>query len=112
MSKVINVLLMLLINSICSAQDPQLNELHFNHLSIKDGLPEAMVNASLQDKEGYMWIGTQAGLVRYDGYATKLYKFDLDDPIHSLVNAIYEDRSGELWIAVSYEGLYKFSQRP
>ena len=98
MKKVFILLLILPLTCICIAQSTQLNELHFNRLSIKNGLPEDVITATLQDKEGYIWIGTQAGLVRYDGYTTKVYQFGLEDPIHSTISSIYEDRSGELWV--------------
>ena len=54
-------------------QNSQPGELHFNHLFVKDGMPEGRAASIVQDKEGYMWIGTQKGLVRYDGYNTKVY---------------------------------------
>ena len=88
----------------------QPNELHFNRLSIKDGLPEGVITYTLQDKEGYIWIGTQAGLVRYDGYKTKVYQFGIEDPLHASVMSIYEDRSGELWVGTMYEGLYHYNR--
>jgi len=110
MRKVFILLLILPFTLSCIAQSTQNKELHFNHLSIKNGLPENVITASLQDKEGYIWIGTQAGLVRYDGYSTKVYKFKIDDPIHSLINVIYEDRSGELWIGTGFEGLYHYNR--
>src|SRR6185369_11019291 len=80
------------------AQSTQPAELHFNRLTLKNGLPEDVIISYLQDKEGYMWATTQAGLVRYDGYGTKVYQFGLKDPIHATVINIYEDRSGELWV--------------
>ncbi len=75
MKKVLALLLILHHILTCVAQSTQPNELHFNRLSIKNGLPEDVITSSLQDKEGYIWIGTQAGLVRYDGYTTKVYQF-------------------------------------
>src|SRR6478735_11889616 len=104
MQKASILLLILLLYCICIAQKNQPIELHFNHLSVKNGLPEASINTCLQDKDGYIWVGTQAGLVRYDGYTTRVYKFHPDDPIHSYINVIYEDRKGELWLGTSYEG--------
>ncbi len=64
----------------------------------------------LQDKEGYMWIATQAGLVRYDGYTTRVYQFGIEDPNHASIQSIYEDRSGELWIGTWLEGLYHYNR--
>src|SRR3954453_12164986 len=105
MQKVLIFLLTLPFTCICIAQSTQTNELHFNRLSIKNGLPEEAITATLQDKEGYIWIGTQGGLVRYDGYTPKVYQFNQDDPNRASITSIYEDRSGELWIGTQLEGL-------
>ena len=110
MKKVLILLLILPVTCICIAQSTQLNNLHFNRLSIKDGLPEGVIRATLQDKEGYIWIGTQAGLVRYDGYTTKVYQFGIEDPLHCTIFSIYEDRSGELWVGTFLEGLYHYNR--
>ena len=56
----------------CTAQNTLPAELHFNRLSVKDGLPEGFVNSMIQDREGYIWMTTQRGLVRYDGYTPKV----------------------------------------
>ena len=110
MKRVLLLLLILLFTCFCIAQGTHLKELHFNHLSIKNGLPEDVITTSLQDKEGYIWIGTQAGLVRYDGYTTKVYKFGLADPNRYTISVIYEDRTGGLWIGTLYEGLYHYNR--
>src|SRR6478735_5969990 len=88
----------------------QPNELHFNRLSIKNGLPEGVITYVLQDKQGYMWIGTQAGLVRYDGYTTKVYQFGVEDPLSASIRSIYEDRWGGLWVGTWLEGLYNYNR--
>jgi ligand-binding sensor domain-containing protein len=59
------------------------------------------VRCILQDHLGYMWFGTQNGLVRYDGYDMKIYQPDSNDSLsisNRQIRAIYEDRSGNLWI--------------
>ncbi len=73
-------------------------------------MPEESIKATLQDKEGYVWIGTQGDVVRYDGYTPKLYQFNFDDPNHAGVLSIYEDRTGELWIGTQFEGLYCYNR--
>jgi ligand-binding sensor domain-containing protein len=108
MKKIITLLLILPFTCICIAQSTQPNELHFNRLLVKNGLPIDAVFTSLQDKEGYMWIGTQAGLVRYDGYTCKVYQFGIDPPLNAGVGSIYEDHAGELWIGTIYKGLYHY----
>src|SRR5689334_13293246 len=104
------VFVLLLILPLSCVAQIKLNELHYNHLSINNGLPEDYISAMLQDSEGYMWIGTQAGLVRYDGYAAKVYKFGFDDPDRCSITCIYEDRSGQLWIGTVDEELYQYDR--
>ena len=84
----------------------------FEHLTIADGLPENSVRCILQDHIGYMWFGTQNGLVRYDGYNMKVYQPDPDDSLSisdRQIYAIYEDRSGTLWIGTE-RGLNRFER--
>ncbi|USX27753.1 ATP-binding protein [Oxalobacteraceae bacterium OTU3CINTB1] len=55
----------------------------------------------MQDRQGFIWIGTQAGLNRFDGYRVTVFKNDPANP-HSLldnyVQALYEDAGGRLWV--------------
>jgi ligand-binding sensor domain-containing protein/signal transduction histidine kinase len=82
------------------------NDIRFTHLSTDQGLSESRVDHMLQDRQGFIWIGTLNGLNRYDGYRFKTYKPDPDNP-NSLgglrVFAVFEDRSGILWIGVDQE---------
>ena len=55
----------------------------FTHLTSAQGLPHQQVEALAQDARGYIWIGMRNGLVRYDGYSTKVYSHDEKNP-HSL----------------------------
>jgi ligand-binding sensor domain-containing protein/signal transduction histidine kinase len=75
--------------------------LRFEHLGVEQGLTQESVASILQDRHGYMWFGTQAGLNRYDGYRVTTFK---NDPANqrslqdNYVQALYEDASGQLWI--------------
>ncbi len=82
---------------------------HFNFLSVKDGMPEGTVNDLLQDKKGYMWIATEKGLVRYDGYKPKVYDFGIQDPSAISVRKLYEDSKGRLWASL-VNGLYVYDR--
>src|SRR3954471_13430036 len=97
MKTVLTTLTVLLLMQICLAQN-NASAVHFNSLGIKDGMPEGQVNDLLQDKEGYIWIGTQKGLVRYDGYNPKVYDFGIKDPYTIFVSKIFEDSKGRLWV--------------
>ncbi|MEN3275796.1 MAG: hypothetical protein V7631_1586 [Massilia sp.] len=84
--------------------------LRFEHVSIEQGLSQESVLTILQDHEGYMWFGTQAGLNRYDGYRITVYR---NDPLaagslpDSFVNASFEDAAGRLWFGTK-GGLARF----
>ncbi len=98
------------------AGDPYLNFapgsiVRFEHLSIEDGLSQNAGLAIFQDSRGYLWIGTQDGLNRYDGYSFKVYKHDPEDPASLSYNSILkiiEDENGILWIGTWGGGLNRF----
>ena len=52
----------------------------FEHLSLEDGLSQNAVLDLLQDRDGFLWVATQDGLNRYDGYGFTVFKNDPDDP--------------------------------
>ncbi|HEY6073212.1 MAG TPA: two-component regulator propeller domain-containing protein, partial [Anaerolineales bacterium] len=83
----------------------------FEHLTIEDGLSQNAGLAVFQDSRGYLWIGTQDGLNRYDGYAITVFKNDPDDPASLSYNAVLafaEDAQGYLWIGTWGGGLNRF----
>jgi len=76
----------------------------FNHLSNEDGLSSSSIQAIIQDKEGFIWFGTEDGLNRYDGYQFRVYKNNYQDS-HSLsdnfINGLFIDGQDRLWISSS-----------
>lgn len=88
-------------------------EMEFNCLSNRDGLSNGQVNAILQDKQGYVWFGTQSGLDRYDGFRFKNFFYnnlDVSSLANNSVDEIQQDVLGNLWIhtAVGY-CIYQYS---
>lgn len=80
----------------------------FEHLTSEDGLSQNAGLDIFQDSRGYLWIGTQDGLNRYDGYTFKVYKHDPDDSTsisHNSILTIAEDENGTLWIGTWGGGL-------
>lgn len=74
------------------------------HINIDNGLPHSDANVVIQDQSGYIWIGTYAGLSRYDGYEVTTYYNMVDNINDASLNRIYDiDNSddGLLWIATS-----------
>jgi signal transduction histidine kinase/ligand-binding sensor domain-containing protein/CheY-like chemotaxis protein/AraC-like DNA-binding protein len=92
---------------------PQNIPAHFDNISIDQGLPSNTINSVYQDKKGFIWIGTDVGLVRYDAYNFKLYSHKKDD-INSLsdgfITSILEDSAGNFWIGTRNGGLNKFDR--
>ncbi|MDD2256668.1 MAG: two-component regulator propeller domain-containing protein [Bacteroidales bacterium] len=48
--------------------------LKFDHYTVNDGLPQSTIQSITKDKYGFMWFGTWAGLVKFDGYVYKIYR--------------------------------------
>lgn len=73
----------------------------FRHLKVENGLSNNNVKAILKDSEGFLWIGTDNGLNRYDGYNFKIYQ-PKEKVSNSLLSndiwSLQEDGSGNLWI--------------
>ncbi|MFC5512231.1 two-component regulator propeller domain-containing protein [Massilia jejuensis] len=75
--------------------------LRFEHLSVEDGLAQESVLAIAQDREGFMWFGTQTGLSRFDGYRFVNFRNVVGDPgtlSSNWIRVLHVDREGRLWI--------------
>src|SRR3954470_3733215 len=71
----------------------------FNHLTTKDGLASNFINCMYQDKKGYLWVGTESGLQRYDGYSFFYPYYNSPSQIpEKPVHQILEDKDGRMWI--------------
>jgi len=79
----------------------QTQNMQFRHLTTNDGLSQSWVHSITQDKYGFMWIGTDDGLNRYDGYNFHVYKNSIRNEYSissSSIRTIFEDSRGDLWI--------------
>nr|WP_321354552.1 two-component regulator propeller domain-containing protein [uncultured Draconibacterium sp.] len=85
-------------------------ELTFSNYSINEGLSQSVVNCLFQDSLGYIWVGTQNGLNRFDGEHFRIYRYLPNDSFslsNNWIYAISEDRQGNLWIGTK-GGLNKY----
>ncbi|MFO7682916.1 MAG: two-component regulator propeller domain-containing protein [Chloroflexota bacterium] len=76
-------------------------ELDFDHLFLEVGLSQSVVAVMAQDPQGFLWLGTQDGLNRFDGYQCKVFKNRRDDPDSlsgNLINALLVVGDGVLWV--------------
>jgi two-component system, sensor histidine kinase ChiS len=76
----------------------------FHQLNLKDGLSEATVRTITEDKNGYMWFGTESGLNKYDGYDFTIY-INGDSPYSissNNIKTVLNDSKGNLWIGTRH----------
>jgi signal transduction histidine kinase/ligand-binding sensor domain-containing protein/HPt (histidine-containing phosphotransfer) domain-containing protein/ActR/RegA family two-component response regulator len=91
--------LLLLCCGSALAQAP--HSLRFEQLGVEQGLAQESVSAAVQDRQGFMWFGSQAGLSRYDGYRVVVYKHRRNDPRSlddNFVQSLFVDAKGRLWV--------------
>lgn len=87
------------------------DEYVFKHLTLADGLSQSSIFCIQQDRTGYIWIGTNDGLNRFDGYHFKIFKTNAKDSTtisDPATTALYEDRDGYLWIGTKRGILDKY----
>ncbi len=77
----------------------------YRNFSIDEGLPQASVNALLQGRDGYLWIGTFGGLARFDGDSFKTFHASPDGLVSNRILSLYEDRRGRLWVGTEGAGI-------
>src|SRR5258708_7375170 len=75
---------------------------------VSQGLPQAAIHRILQTADGYLWLGTQAGLVRFDGVRFVSIDHAGDLSLKELwIRDLAEDHDGNLWIATDGAGLLR-----
>ena len=87
-------------------------EIAFEHISIPEGLSNPQVFSLLQDRFGYLWVGTQDGLNRFDGYQFTTYRNEPGDTSSIMDNFVFtalEDSGGNLWFGSS-SGLSRYNR--
>lgn len=77
------------------------NKVHFRNISVKDGLSFPVITCILQDQKGFIWIGTEVGLNKYNSQNFKVY-YSGNTEEGSLSNdhviCLYEDEQQRLWV--------------
>ena len=95
-----------------SAATPAAWTLDSDRVFLRIAAPEAAdATAMVQDSQGYLWVGTQAGLMRWDGYRFRSYALDPDAPgalPDNFITALYIDTSGRLWVGTNAGGLARY----
>jgi ligand-binding sensor domain-containing protein/DNA-binding CsgD family transcriptional regulator len=79
------------------------------------GAPVTGISSILQDREGYLWFGTIAGMARYDGYGFLFYSPQAGpgaaaSPASTVVFPAIEDSVGDIWVGTDGQGLFRFDK--
>ena len=89
------------------------NNINFKNITSEDGLSQGTVETIIQDDQGYIWLGINDGLCRYNGYEFKIYKHDeeLENSItNNYIVDIKQDNSGNIWVGTA-NGLSKIDTK-
>lgn len=95
---------------LVSVNAPGQKNLDFDKLGFNDGFTSSKANAILQDRKGFIWIGTWNGLNRYDGYNVEIFRPGYHDTTtisNREVLALLEDHEGNIWAGTT-SGLNKY----
>jgi signal transduction histidine kinase/ligand-binding sensor domain-containing protein/DNA-binding response OmpR family regulator len=82
--------------------------------NINNGLSSNFLADVIQDSEGYLWIASDNGIIRFDGYSTVVYKPDYvkENTFNTIgFNCITEDKNGDLWFGSSSNGVNVFNKK-
>jgi diguanylate cyclase (GGDEF)-like protein len=95
------------------AKSAAARNMQFTRLTQREGLSQGGVNAIAQDAYGMIWLGTQEGLNRYDGYEMVVYENLPGEPdtlSHDWVWSVYIDNNGTLWVGTDGGGLNRYNR--
>jgi len=77
---------------------------------VDDGLPQNSVNAMVQTRDGYLWLGTRGGLATFDGVRFQVFDHPSFSQLHQIhILALFEDSRGNLWIGTSGGGVSRLT---
>jgi signal transduction histidine kinase/ligand-binding sensor domain-containing protein len=94
-----------------SARWATLADTVFQHLTVDQGLPHVIVTALAEDRHGFLWVGTQGGLARWDGYRFHTWQPDPKDQYglpDNYIQTLFRDRQGRMWIGTNSAGLARY----
>ena len=86
----------------------------FQHLADGSGLTSQVISSFAEGNDGFLWIGNQGGLQRWDGYRLWTYKTQLGNSTSlpdNLTQVLHRDPSGTLWVGTSSGGMASYDQR-
>lgn len=100
------LLFFLALNASSGRDFSQLSEYQTTIWRVEDGLPQSTVTCIAQSSDGYLWLGTQNGLVRFDGVKFRVFDENNTPAIkNSRIVQLFSGRDGTLWVGTEHGGL-------
>lgn len=104
--------MLLVLNGVPAHAYPVAHPLHFSTriYGVQEGLPDPVAGVALQTRDGFVWVGTDNGLARFDGVEFTTYRAAYTPGLlHDTIRCLFEDADGVLWIGTqaglcSYRG--------
>ncbi len=102
----------LLLTSTAHSQtsSPLLTEPRFSQLSSDIGLSQDTINAMLIDSDGFLWLATESGLNRYDGYHLQQIRGPNNEFADDSIYALFEDTNGDIWTSTLSRGVFRIDR--
>lgn len=89
----------------------KISQFVFKRWTMEDNLPSNSIRTITQTSDGYLWIGTNNGLVRFDGVKFQTFNSENTSQFkYNQVNALLAGKDGELWIGTNSDGLLYYKQ--
>ena len=98
-------------STISLAQNQHSSLKNYRHLTVEQGLPSNNITCFSKDSEGFMWVGTTGGLIRYDGSEILNFRYDESDTSSISGNHIVSiamEGDSIMWVGTARKGLNKF----
>ncbi|WP_066630604.1 hybrid sensor histidine kinase/response regulator transcription factor [Labilibacter marinus] len=105
------LLLLLIVNFTCVSA--QINDIKFRRISPVGGFTLKGINSITQDNIGYIWIGTNQGLIRYDSQHTNWFIPSIKESLslpNEFINDVFADGENNLWVSTN-QGLCRFNRQ-
>jgi ligand-binding sensor domain-containing protein len=93
------------------AQDTRPGEFRFEHITVDQGLSHSDAMCMAQDRDGFIWVGTNRGIDRYDGYQLRSYALPINPrngQSSNRIAALLATPTGQLWVGTENSGLSRY----
>ncbi|MCF8358812.1 MAG: response regulator [Prolixibacteraceae bacterium] len=113
MRKIILLILFISSSIVTYANNELLLSSLFENYNVSNGLTDEKIHCCIQDSKGWIWIGTDYGILRFDGYDFTPFQImnETGNILQkTLIRKIFEDERGNIWIGTDFQGLFKYSR--